>query len=137
MDILIIIFTGIAVSMDNLTVAVSSGTVLKNIRSGDAIKISSFFGFFQALMPLIGWSVGVAVRKYVAGFGMWLAFCIYLVIAFKMIFESFKPLETRKNFNPLNNHVLLVLSTITSIDALAVGFTFFLFLMFPSFRRLS
>ena len=85
-------------------------------------------------MPLIGCR-GLSVRKFVAGFGMWPAFGIYLVIGLKMIFESFKPLETRKNFNPLNSHVLLVLSIITSIDALAIGLTF-LFL-FPSFPQLS
>ena len=124
MDILIIILTGLAVSMDNLAVSISSGIVLKNIRMGDAIKVASFFGFFQALMPLIGWSVGVSVKKFVAGFGLWPAFGIYVLIGLKMIYESLKPLETKKNFDPLNSHVLLVLSIITSIDALAIGLTF-------------
>lgn len=41
-----------------------------------------------------------------------------------MIYESIKVESSKKETNPLNVHVLLILSVATSIDALVVGVSF-------------
>ena len=55
MDILTIVLIGVGLSMDALAVSVTSGFSLKQLHIRHAFLIALAFGFFQALMPVIGW----------------------------------------------------------------------------------
>jgi len=114
----------VGLSMDCLAVSISSGFVIKKIKLNHAILIAFFFGFFQSLMPLAGWSVGLSVSRIISAFDHWVAFGLLAFIGGKMIFESFELDEEKKWMNPMKLSVLLLLSVATSIDALAVGFSF-------------
>ena len=46
---------GLSLSMDAFAVSVCKGLAMKKINYKKAIIIGLYFGFFQALMPLIGY----------------------------------------------------------------------------------
>jgi putative Mn2+ efflux pump MntP len=85
--------------------------------------MSFSFGFFQFVMPLIGWSAGRTVSGFIESLDHWVAFGLLLFVGGKMIFESFHEKETgnASKADPTRGWTLLMLSIATSIDALAVG----------------
>jgi len=121
MDIISIIFIAFGLAMDAFAVSITSGLTIKHLKINDALKIAIFFGSFQAIMPLIGWSAGLGFRNFISGIDHWIAFGLLCIIGCKMIYESSKMEVNNKKIDPLNVYVLLMLSIATSIDALAVG----------------
>lgn len=124
MGITTIIFIAIGLSMDAFAVSITSGLVIKKLKINHALIIAAFFGLFQAVMPLAGWIAGLSIINLISGVDHWVAFGLLSFIGFKMIYESFRLGSDKKEFNPMNIYVLLILSIATSIDALAVGFSF-------------
>lgn len=110
----------LALSADAMAVSMTSGLMIRHIKINKAIKIALFFGVFQAIMPMIGWIVGLTFRDFMTSFDHWIAFVLLGLIGGKMIYESFQENEAEK-FNPLDNSTLLALAIATSIDALAAG----------------
>lgn len=128
MEILTVFLLAVGLSFDSFAVSVCSGLNLPKIRFFQAAKIAIFLALFQALMPLAGWLVGNSMKSVIEPVDHWLAFGLLSLIGGKMIIESFISSEVREIKNPLHIRVILVLSLATSIDALAVGFTFSTFL---------
>ena len=124
MSIITIIFIAFGLAIDAFAVSVTSGMTIKNLRINNALKIAVFFGLFQAVMPVIGWLTGLSLRDFISGVDHWIAFGLLSLIGCKMIYESTKIGSSKKEINPLNVYVLLMLSIATSIDALAVGVSF-------------
>lgn len=124
MDLLTIIAIAVALSMDAFAVSVASGIAIKHLRIHHALRIALFFGGFQAIMPLIGWLAGRSVSELISPWDHWVAFALLVFIGARMIYESFRMEAAGKPTDPLNIYVLLVLSVATSLDALAVGFSF-------------
>ena len=129
MDLLHIFLVAVALSMDALAVSVVNGFIIKNLRYTHALRIAFFFGLFQALMPLAGWTLGLYFRSYIEKVDHWIAFSLLVFIGGKMIYESTiinKDVceigEKRKNC--LDFSTLILLSIATSIDAFAVGISF-------------
>jgi putative Mn2+ efflux pump MntP len=107
--------------MDAFAVSISSGITIKSPRIEQALKIAVFFGVFQAIMPVVGWFVGLGLRELISRVDHWIAFGLLLLIGCRMIYESTRSRSERKVLNPLGLGVLLLLSVATSIDALAAG----------------
>jgi putative Mn2+ efflux pump MntP len=128
MEILMIVFLAIGLSFDSFAVSVCSGLQLPNIRFYQAAKIAIFLALFQAFMPVMGWLIGNSMKSFIEPIDHWLAFGLLTIIGGKMIIESFISTEEREIKNPLLIRVILMLSLATSIDALAVGFSFATFL---------
>lgn len=124
MEFLTIFLIAIGLSMDSFAVSITSGLVLKRIDFKNASKIAFSLGFFQALMPTLGWLIGIKIHSYIESFDHWIAFGLLFIIGLKMILESLKEDDDDKNFNPLNIRILLMMSLATSIDALVVGISF-------------
>ena len=124
MSILELIFLSIALAMDCFAVSFSAGGLQKELRLRHALIIGSFFGLFQGFMPLIGYFGGQAVVSYIEHFDHWIAFGILLILGLKMMYEALRPEKGGKGINIMKPTTLLVLSIATSIDALAVGFSF-------------
>ncbi|MEI6091604.1 MAG: manganese efflux pump MntP family protein [bacterium] len=119
--------TGVAIglAMDASAVSIANGISIKNIKQKDALKIAFSFGFFQAIMPLIGWALGLSFRTYIQSFDHWIAFGLLFIIGAHMLIEAFQkndPDCSKKNC--LNPKTLLIMSIATSIDALAAGISF-------------
>jgi len=125
MNHLHIIFIAVGLAADAFAVSVSSGAIIEKLRLRHAMRIAVFFGFFQGLMPWIGWEAGSMASDLVRSVDHWLAFVILCFIGSKMIYESRQiEEEIKRSINPLNIYVLFTLAIATSIDALAVGITF-------------
>ena len=123
MSFLSVFLIAIGLSMDAFAVAVCKGLKMRQIDYAKTLLIALFFGGFQALMPLIGWFLGVKFQKHIVAFDHWIAFLLLAFIGGKMIYESFKPDDDEAN-DDFSISELLILSIATSIDALAVGIAF-------------
>ena len=110
----------LALAMDSFSVAIANGLATKTFKIAKALKISAFFGFFQAIMPIIGWYAGVYVLDLISDYDHWIAFFLLTFIGSRMIYESIKK-ESNTLVSSFSIKVLLLLSIATSIDALAVG----------------
>ncbi|PVX25429.1 MAG: hypothetical protein CW716_08060 [Candidatus Bathyarchaeum sp.] len=119
MDITILLIA-LGLAMDSFSVAIANGLATKTFQVAKALKIGTFFGFFQGIMPIIGWFAGVHVIDLIADYDHWVAFFLLAFIGSKMIYESIKK-ESDTLVASLSIKVLIVLSVATSIDALAVG----------------
>ena len=118
-----LIILAIGLSMDAFAVAVCKGLAMKKLKMKDALIVGLWFGAFQALMPAIGYLLGIKLRVYIEALDHWIAFLLLAVIGANMIKESFgKDDEDVKA--DLSFKTMLLMAIATSIDALAVGITF-------------
>lgn len=124
MDLITIILLAIGLSMDAFAVSVTNGIIIKKVTLTHSLKIALCFGFFQALMPLLGWYFASYFSAYIIGFDHWIAFILLTLIGGKMVHEAFEEEDIDKKTDPTQIGKLLLLGIATSIDALAVGVNF-------------
>lgn len=118
-----IIILSIGLGMDAFAVSICKGVSLKKNDLKKSIIVASYMGIFQALMPVIGYFLGMSFADKITSIDHWLTFSLLVIIGIKMIKDS---LETEKEI--VNDKVdfkeMIILAIATSIDALAVGITF-------------
>lgn len=130
---------GIGLSMDAFAVSICKGLAMRKVNKKQALVIGLFFGGFQALMPFIGWALGMQFQSYITNIDHWIAFVLLVFIGGKMIVEAVKPEEEEAVEvldPPLDIKQMFLLAIATSIDALAVGVTF-AFLDYPIVEAIS
>jgi len=113
--------------MDAFAVSITLGLSAKNPKIIEILIPGIYFGFFQALMPLIGYFGGTYFARYVQSLEHWVAFVLLGFIGGKMIKDSFSKDEEKTDTHPFQFMKMLLLAIATSIDALAVGVTFAFF----------
>ena len=123
MGILELILIAIGLGMDAFAVSICKGISMQKMNWKKAIIIGLYFGIFQALMPVIGFTLGKALENLVTSIDHWIAFGLLLIIGIKMIIDAFKEDNVSVN-DSVNWKVMIILAIATSIDALAVGITF-------------
>lgn len=117
-----VIALAVALSMDAFAVALCKGACLAELKDrGESLLISLSFGFFQALMPLIGWFVGSRFAEHIQAVDHFVAFALLGFIGGKLIYEAWKNRNEPLVCTPLRFTELMMLSIATSIDALAAG----------------
>ncbi|MEG1065977.1 MAG: manganese efflux pump MntP family protein [Erysipelotrichaceae bacterium] len=121
MNTLSILLTAFALSMDAFAVSLAKGMQAKKKLILIALSLAICFGFFQGLMPLIGYILANSFSKYIIQFDHWIAFGLLFILGINMILESKEEEDTTTK---LNLGTILVLGVATSIDALAVGVSF-------------
>ena len=114
----------ISLALDCFAVSCTAGVFQPKLKLHQVLLFAFFFGFFQAMMPLIGWFCGEALVGYISRFAPWIAFLILLFIGGKMIYEGIRNKEENARFDITRFRNVMLLSVATSIDALAVGFGF-------------
>ena len=135
-----ILLIGIGLSMDAFSVSICKGLTTKQFSWKMALTCGLWFGFFQALMPLIGYFLGEQFEEYITAVDHWIAFGLLFLIGANMIREavSKKEVESGKwrveNGENKTENVphstfhsqlqMLPFAIATSIDALAVGISF-------------
>lgn len=122
MSIINIFLIAIALSFDAMAVGACNGAHHHKMGAKKALKIAFYFGFFQFLMPLIGYILGVGLEKFVSSIDHWIAFILLSILGVRMLIESFKK-EEEKKIDIHSFKILLTQSIATSIDALIVGIT--------------
>lgn len=123
MNLFEITILAIALAMDCLTVSIVSGIILKEKSWKVILRMGFLFGFFQAMMPCIGWLGISSFADAIEAYDHWIAFALLTFLGVNMIREAFKPVEEH-HFNPARLITQLTLAVATSIDALAVGVSF-------------
>ena len=113
----------VGLSMDAFAVSICKGLSLSEIKAKSAVKVGIWFGGFQALMPLIGFLLGVRFKDYITAVDHWIAFVLLALIGINMIKEAFSGDEESLDAS-LSFKKMFPLAVATSIDALAVGITF-------------
>lgn len=137
MSLLSVFGIALSLAMDAFAVSVANGFMIKELKLRHALRIAFFFGFFQAIMPVIGWAAGREFAEYIMAFEHWVAFGLLVFIGGKMIWESGVLQFSRQDPGNAREGVcddekktclhfptLMLLSLSTSIDALAVGLSF-------------
>ncbi len=113
-------------SADAFAAAVADG--LNITRRRKAVLIAFMFGLFQALMPLIGYALGMGFARYINAFDHYLALGVLGFIGGKMIVESIGELrggeKPSHEARELAFPVILAQAAATAIDALMVGVSF-------------
>jgi putative Mn2+ efflux pump MntP len=123
MDPVTVTLIAFALSLDAFAVALTAGAVLVKASRRQMFRLSFHFGFFQFMMPIIGWFAGVQVESLVSSFDHWIAMALLAFVGGKMIYESFENHEEVSHTDMTKGWSLVSLSIATSIDALAVGFS--------------
>lgn len=124
MSFLEIIVISVALAMDCFAVSVACGITSPKIPLKSAAIAGLFFGGFQAMMPVIGWTLGELAYEQIEHYDHWIAFFLLAGVGIKMMDEAIrkKDEEDRDCFLcPINYKMLAILAVATSIDALAVG----------------
>ena len=109
--------------MDAFAVSICKGLSVRSLQPKHACLTALWFGGFQALMPLIGYYLGVSFADFVSSVDHWIAFVLLGIIGGNMIKESFSKDECE--YTPdFSFRTMLSLAVATSIDALAIGVSF-------------
>lgn len=120
------ILLGLGLAMDAFSVSLANGLNESNMKINRMCFIAGIFAFFQALMPMIGWTCIHTVLQYFKEFEKfipWIALGLLGFIGGKMLIEGIKNDEHDIQTTSVGITVLLVQGIATSIDALSVGFT--------------
>lgn len=88
MGLLELFILAIGLSMDAFAVSICKGLALPKINLKSAGIVGLWFGVFQALMPLIGYLLGVNFRSYIVSIDHWIAFVLLALIGANMIKEA-------------------------------------------------
>lgn len=123
MSIFALFLLAIALSFDTFAVSITCGLIERHLRFWPAARIAVYFAVFQALMPVLGYFLGLSFRGYVQGVDHWIAFGLLFIVGGKMIIESLKKGEI-ECFDIHSHRVIITLAIATTIDAFAVGITF-------------
>ena len=120
MSIYEIIVLSVALALDAMVVSFSYGLVLLEQRLKNSLKLSGAFGFFQFIMPVIGWFLADWVYKYIKDYAKYIVFAVFIFLAVKFIKEAFSK-ENAVNKECISLLCLFTLAVATSIDALGAG----------------
>ena len=127
---LTIFISGLTLAVDAFAVSVTDGMVYRDMKMRNGILIPITFGAFQAIMPIIGFYISWGLSRFeiIELVDHWIALVLLLMIGGKMIYDGIKELRSKeeeevqpKQFSLTE---VLIQGVATSIDALAVGFTF-------------
>ena len=94
----------IGLAMDCFAVSIASGIILKRVRMRPMLIMALAFGFFQALMPLLGWIGASFFSHLIENIDHWIAFAILAFLGGRMVLESFKDEDCRHEFDPTSIH---------------------------------
>lgn len=111
----------IGLSMDAFAVAMCKGACYGKSHQQASPIIAISFGFFQALMPFIGYLLGSSFMESIQSVDHFIAFGLLLFLGLKLIKEALESKGEELVCTPLGLGELLMLSIATSIDALAAG----------------
>ncbi len=121
------ILLGVGLAMDAFSVSLANGLNNPAMTRRGVVRIAGAFGFFQFLMPMLGWTCVHTILQYFTAFQKfipWIALGLLGWIGGKMLLEGLRPRnEADEEAKNLSHSALLAQAVATSIDALSVGFT--------------
>jgi len=121
LEILVIAF---GLGLDAFSLAVAFGMCQKVCTLNTRFRLSLSFGLFQFFMPLIGFYAGLRVARFTESIDHWIVFAVLSLVGGKMVYEALNNDQDQVMVDISRGIPLLVASIATSIDALAVWFSF-------------
>ena len=134
-----VLLMSVALAMDACAVAMANGMCDVKMPVRKSLLIGAFFGFFQFLMPVIGYFItGIIADAFLDTFekiSAWISFGLLAFLGGKMVVEGVKEWREKLSENnetagvcpyprqELTIKKLSLQAIATSIDALAVGVT--------------
>ena len=119
------ILIGIALSADAMSVTLGNLAANPRISRGNALLMPLFFGFFQGLMPTLGYFTGSLAGSFIEHYAGLVAFAILGVVGGKMVWDGLHPDgEDPAAAQHLGVASIAMQAVATSIDAFAVGVAF-------------
>lgn len=116
-----LLLVSLSVGLSNFAGAIGIG--LSGINARTRIRVGLAFGFFEALMPLIGLLLGQAVARYIGGHvAGYVAGGILILTGAYTIWQGWGLERKEQPPRRLQTHSLIVTAMALSIDNLAVGF---------------
>lgn len=109
----------LALAMDAFAVSLAQGAAGR-VRVADALILALLFGAAQALMPLLGWALGIALVGWFERIDHWIAFVLLTALGLNMIRASRHDTQAGP---ALRGWQLFGAAIATSIDAAAAGIT--------------
>lgn len=120
-----IIILAIALSIDACVVSFSNGLIFTNNKRANSLMLAFSVGFFQFIMPVIGFFLALSVSKYVEPYDHWVVFAIFMVLGAKFIKDALEKGDDDEKEEKINCYLcfsyILLVSIATSIDALGAG----------------
>lgn len=119
--VLSLLLVSVSVGLSNFAGAIGIG--LSGIDARTRIRVGLAFGFFEALMPLIGLLLGEAVAGYIGhNITSYVAGGILILTGAYTILQGRRVSQEDKGPPGLRTHQLIFTAVALSIDNLAVGF---------------
>ena len=117
-----LLLLAVGLSMDAFAVSICKGLGMKKAGLKEGAICGTWFGGFQALMPLIGFFLGSLFAQAIEAFDHWVAFGLLVIIGINMLKDAFsKDCDCEQHDADLSVKTMFVMAIATSIDAMAVG----------------
>ena len=123
MDLLTLLTLAVGLAMDAFAVSICKGLAMREKVLKKGIIVGLWFGGFQALMPTIGFFLGIQFKDQITSIDHWIAFVLLGLIGINMVKEALSNDEEQAD-DSIAVKEMFMLAVATSIDALAVGITF-------------
>ena len=119
MSLIEIVILSVGLAMDAFAASICKGLCMRKMQWKNAFIIGAYFGIFQALMPLIGYLLGVNFEIHIKEYHHWIVFALLAFLGIKMIKEALDE-ECSSSNELVDMKNMILLSFATSVDALAV-----------------
>ena len=90
MSLITIFLLALSLSADAFAVAVATGISQSSIRTKQALSMAFSFGFFQAVMPIIGFLLASLFAEQIMGYSHWIAFVLLGYIGGNMVYAGWR-----------------------------------------------
>lgn len=127
MDLLTLVILSFGLAMDAFAVSISNGIAYGGTSRKMIVMTALAFGFFQGMMPTIGYFAGIAFSNLISSVDHWIALLLLGFIGGNMIkdaLDEMKEPTAECETCELDGKTLIMQAIATSIDALAVGISF-------------
>ncbi len=108
-------FLSIALAMDAFAVSIVKGMYLRHHVLSKALLLAVSFGFFQGLMPYLGYLLGGLLDERLQALSHILSFLLLVFLGVQMLKEKQEEDEST------DLKTILILAVATSLDAMAAG----------------
>ncbi len=88
MSLLTLLLIAVGVSADAFAVAVGKGLGMRRLKAGAALRLAVAFGLAQAAMPLLGYTLGAQLARYVMTVDHWVVFVLLGAVGVSMLRQA-------------------------------------------------
>ena len=120
MDIVTLLGSALALSMDNFAVAAVVTASIPRPTAGHTLRLTGNFGVFQATMTAVGCLGGEGLSSFVGGAGCWIAFGLLMFLGINMV-RNPPDDDAEKDHDPTRGWSIIGLSLACAVDSLVAG----------------